>query len=79
MSVKAKLLWRCRRGVKELDVVLLRYLESCYDDSAAADKQAFEQLLAYQDPDILCLLLQQKTADDENIARIIETMRHLSA
>ncbi len=75
MSNKAKLLWRCRRGVKELDVVLTRYLESCYDAANAADKQAFEYLLECQDPDILRYILRQEEPEDKEMLRIIEKIR----
>ncbi len=75
MSNKAKLLWRCRRGVKELDVVLTRYLETCYDAADAADKQAFEYLLECQDPDILRYILRQEEPEDKEILRIIEKIR----
>jgi len=75
MSNKAKLLWRCRRGVKELDVVLTRYLETCYDAADTADKQAFEYLLECQDPDILRYILRQEEPEDKEILRIIEKIR----
>ena len=75
MSNKAKLLWRCRRGVKELDVVLTRYLETCYDAADAADKQAFEYLLECQDPDILRYILRQEEPEDKEMLRIIEKIR----
>jgi len=75
MSNKAKLLWRCRRGVKELDVVLTRYLESCYDAANAADKHAFECLLECQDPDILRYILRQEEPEDKEMLRIIEKIR----
>jgi antitoxin CptB len=61
--------------VKELDVVLTRYLESGYDKSTDADKQAFENLLDYEDPEILRFLLNQERPVDEKIARIIEKIR----
>ena len=75
MTSRSKLLWHCRRGVKELDVVLTRYLESSYDDSTEADKQTFEDLLEYQDPDILRFILNQERPEDEKIARIIDKIR----
>jgi len=75
MSHKSKLMWRCRRGVKELDVVLTKYLESSYDTANATDKQAFESLLEYQDPDILRYLLRQEEPVDKKIVRIIEIIR----
>jgi len=75
MSEKSKLLWRCRRGVKELDVILTQYLETGYDDSTDLDKQLFQDLLDYQDPDILRFFLRQEEPKDENIARIVEKIR----
>lgn len=76
MSSRSKLLWRCRRGVKELDVVLTRYLESSYDDSTEAEKQTFEDLLEYQDPDILRFILNQERPEDEKIARMVDKIRN---
>ena len=75
MSEKSKLLWRCRRGVKELDVILTQYLETEYDDSTDADKQLFQNLLEYQDPDILRFFLRQEEPEDKEIARIVEKIR----
>jgi len=75
MSEKSKLLWRCRRGVKELDVILTQYLESEYDGSTDLDKQLFQDLLDYQDPDILRFFLRQEEPKDKNIARIVERIR----
>ncbi|MBK8534772.1 MAG: succinate dehydrogenase assembly factor 2 [Candidatus Competibacteraceae bacterium] len=45
-----KLRWRCRRGMKELDLLTLGYLEQYYPDAAAEDQQAFADLLELQDP-----------------------------
>lgn len=75
MSEKSKLFWRCRRGVKELDVILTKYLETGYDASTEVEKQLFQDLLEYQDPDILRFFLRQEEPADENIARIVEKIR----
>ncbi len=72
MSIKSKLLWHCRRGVKELDVVLTRYVETQYDDASDAEKKNFESLLEYQDPDILRFVLRQEVPADKAIADLIE-------
>ena len=29
---KARIKWACRRGMLELDVILLPYFEACFDD-----------------------------------------------
>ncbi len=57
--------------MRELDELLLRYLEEYYDGDSDADKAAFRQLLALSDPELNGYLLQQQTPDAEPIARVI--------
>ena len=45
-----KLRWRCRRGMRELDVLLTRYVDEQYADAAPPYQEAFRQLLDSQDP-----------------------------
>ncbi len=47
-----RLRWRCRRGVKELDDVLLRYLVECYPGASEAEKREFEGLLALDNAEL---------------------------
>jgi antitoxin CptB len=44
-----RLRWRCRRGIKELDVLLTRYVDEQFRGAPAADQRAFLQLLDSQD------------------------------
>jgi antitoxin CptB len=48
-----KLLWRCRRGSKELDLLLESFLHRHYPTLTDEDKQAFESLLDESDADLL--------------------------
>lgn len=54
-----RLRWRCRRGMKELDVLLARYVEERYDLAPSAERDAFEALLEDQDPQIYAYCLGQ--------------------
>ena len=45
-----KLRWRCRRGMKELDVLLARYVDERFCGASSAEQAAFRQLLDAQDP-----------------------------
>jgi antitoxin CptB len=45
-----RLRWRCRRGMKELDVLLSRYVDERFAAAPPAEQQAFERLLEAQDP-----------------------------
>ena len=44
MSDISRLRWLCRRGMKELDVVLSRYLELNYGLASPGDQQIFRTL-----------------------------------
>lgn len=49
----ARLTWLLRRGMKELDVMATRYHADRYPHAPAAERSAFERLLAeVEDPDI---------------------------
>ena len=44
-----RLRWRCRRGMKELDVLLARYVELRFCGASKAEQEAFLQLLEAED------------------------------
>jgi antitoxin CptB len=72
MSEKSKLLWRCRRGVKELDVLFTRFVETSYDTLSDDEKLAFDKLLQIEDPDILGFMLYSEKPEDPEVANIVE-------
>jgi len=72
MSEQSRLKWQCRRGMRELDELLLRYLENCYGTDSEADKAAFREVLELADPDLNGYLLQRQQPTSESIARVID-------
>jgi antitoxin CptB len=52
-----KLRWRCRRGMKELDLLLSRYVEEHYRAAPSAQQAAFRALLDAPDPVIYAYCL----------------------
>ncbi|MBK8162382.1 MAG: succinate dehydrogenase assembly factor 2 [Gammaproteobacteria bacterium] len=42
---RARLHWQCRRGMRELDLLLQAYLDHAYDGAADAERAAFRRLL----------------------------------
>jgi len=74
MSEKSKIIWRCRRGIKELDVLFTRFVENDYDGLSAADNAAFHRLLKYEDPIILRCVLGQEDVEDPEVHAIIKKM-----
>ncbi len=72
-----KLRWRCRRGMKELDLLTLGYLEQHYPDAAAEEQQAFADLLELQDPLLMSYMVGRETPTDAVTARVVGIMRTL--
>lgn len=62
MSASASLLWRCRRGTRELDLLLRAYLDGVYASADEEDRQAFERLVQLGDPELQAVLLDPRQA-----------------
>lgn len=73
-----QLVWRCRRGVRELDVLFARYLEVEYPQLNPKQKAAFERLLEVQDPTIMDWLFGRSETDDREISEIIHQLKVIS-
>ena len=58
--------------MRELDELLVRYLDEFYVADSEADKAAFREVLALSDPELNSYLLQRQTPDAEPIARVID-------
>ena len=67
-----RLRWQCRRGMKELDQLLVRYLDEQYATASENDKSAFHALLELSDPELVGYLLQRREPGSEIIARGID-------
>ena len=77
MSEESRLRWQCRRGMRELDELLIRYLELRYPGADADEKAAFEAVLALSDPELNGYLLQRQTPSSKAIAGVIELILSL--
>ncbi|MDG4552601.1 MAG: succinate dehydrogenase assembly factor 2 [Candidatus Contendobacter sp.] len=72
-----KLRWRCRRGMKELDLLTLAYLERHYPTAPAEEQQAFADLLELQDPLLMSYMVGREIPADATTARVVGVMRTL--
>ncbi len=69
---KGYLQWRCRRGTKELDVILVNFLDANYDNLTAQELHSFNQLLDTQDTLLWKLLIGKSTSSDKTIQAIVD-------
>jgi antitoxin CptB len=70
-----RLLWRCRRGLLELDIVLQRFLDLHYADLGATDRAAFADLVELQDIDLWHLLTADTLPSDAARAHVLGMLR----
>jgi antitoxin CptB len=63
-----KLEWRCRRGMKELDLLLLRFLRQ--PRGASDELAAFAEFLELPDPDLLRYLVAGDVPNDPRHAAL---------
>jgi len=70
-----RLRWQCRRGMLELDEILLRYLEERFPQSSAEEQAQFRRLLDVEDPVLNEWLLLGDFPGDQSIDNIIQRVR----
>lgn len=71
-----QLRWRCRRGMRELDTLLLHYLEQHYLTADKPEQSAFEKILEMQDPELWLLVTGKSVSDDKGIQNIVNRLQH---
>ena len=69
--------WRCRRGMKELDVLMERFLQRGYAQLDDAERESFERLLDARDPDLYGWLTGRDLPADRALVSLVERMRPL--
>ena len=72
-----EVIWKCRRGTKELDLMMNGFYNNYYKTSSKSQKEAFIKLLSLEDPFISDLLMNKTVSKDiavNEIADMIRTM-----
>lgn len=64
--------WRCRRGMKELDALMLRYLDQAWATDSQAQRGVFLRLLDSEDDRLWRWTMGYETPDDADIAQLIQ-------
>ena len=65
-----RLLWRCRRGMKELDLVLERFARETLPAASGAERALFDALLELPDPLLAAYLLTGEAPSDPRLAAL---------
>lgn len=70
-----RLFWASRRGMLELDLVLLPFLENVYDTLDETDKRRYQQLLECEDQDLFAWFLRREDPADPELLSIVQVIR----
>jgi antitoxin CptB len=72
-----RLRWRCRRGMRELDQLMLRFLDQRWPMADDSERKLFLQLLDCEDDMLWRWFMGRERPKDENLAAFISRIAEL--
>ncbi|MCB1646136.1 MAG: succinate dehydrogenase assembly factor 2 [Pseudomonadales bacterium] len=69
-----RLRWRSRRGLLELDLLLLPFFDEEYRNLDEQTQAAFRKLLEQDDPDLLEWFSRRSRPPEDDMAELVELM-----
>jgi len=75
----AKLRWRCRRGMGELDSLLLRFLDRGYADLNETQRAVLDELLEQEDDQLWAWFLGRAPASTPELQGMIRHILQFSS
>ena len=70
-ELEKKILWQCRRGLWELDAILIPFVEKNLSNLTAEETNKFQQLLTYEDIEMFDILVNKKDLVELNLIPIV--------
>ena len=67
-----RLRWRSRRGMLELDLLLLPFFDEVYRDLETSQQEVFQRLLEQDDPDLWLWFSRKDKSDDAAMQALVE-------
>ncbi|RNF83190.1 succinate dehydrogenase assembly factor 2 [Montanilutibacter psychrotolerans] len=72
-----RLRWRCRRGMRELDQLLGRYLDRCWRQAPTDERVVFLRLLDTEDDRLWHWFMGHERPTDAELATLVDHIRTL--
>ena len=64
--------WRSRRGLREIDLLLLPFVEDVFPSLGARERAVYLRLIDREDSDLVALLTRREAPDDAELEAMIE-------
>ncbi len=73
-----RLRWRCRRGMRELDLLLTRWLDQSYEHADASQRLVFVKLLACEDDQLWRWFIGRESPEEKDLDALVGRILALS-
>jgi antitoxin CptB len=73
---KKRLSWASRRGMLELDLMFLPFLEKVYPQLTIEDQMRYWKLLECEDQDLWNWLIDRKNSGNPELQKIVDIIRN---
>lgn len=73
-----RLRWGSRRGMLELDLILMPFVERAYPTLTQADQALYAQLLECEDQDLFAWFLHRQAPEEPELRRIVGLVREFA-
>lgn len=74
-----RLRWRCRRGMRELDQLMLRYLDQRWPSAGETERGVFLQLLDCEDDKLWRWFMARERPEEANLEAVVTLIAELPA
>lgn len=71
----SRIYWRCRRGIREVEDLLLAFVDARYASLSEQERRTFARLLDYPDQILFEYTLGQVIPRDRTLARLLSKIR----
>lgn len=75
MEDHRRILWQCRRGMLELDMLLIPFCEERYPSLSSGQQQLFLELINMEDPILFSWFIGQGKPQDKQLQQLVEAIR----
>ena len=69
---KSRLKWACRRGMLELDVLFMPFVDEAWEYLSDENKAIFERLLVCQDPELFAWFMGHEECKDAELNSMVQ-------
>ena len=73
-----EIIWKCRRGTKELDMLMTGFYNKYYKSASKSQKDAFIKLSSLEDPVLYDLILNKISSKDIAVNEIADMICNMN-